>query len=147
MSTTARRRGNPPGRCRADGGFATVFTAMTGAAVIVCAGLIVAAGVVFGAQERGYDIAQSAARAGAQELDLTALRLDGTVRLDPDRATARARRFLAQSGATGTATATTASITVTATTRQRTPMLSPVGVPEVTVTATGTATPVTAPIT
>lgn len=137
MTTTAGRVG--------DGGYATVFTAMLGAAVIVCAGLIVAAGVVFGAQERGYDIAQSAARAGAQELDLTVLRTDGQVRLDPDRATARARRFLTDAGATGTATATPASITVTATTRQNTPMLAAVGVDAVTVTATGHANPVTEP--
>lgn len=128
-----------------DGGYATVFTAMLGAAVIVCAGLIVAAGVVFGAQERGYDIAQSAARAGAQELDLTVLRTTGQVRLDPDRAVARARRFLTDAGATGTAIATPASITVTATTRQNTPMLAAVGVDAVTVTTTGNANPVTEP--
>lgn len=126
-----------------DDGYATVWTALTGVILIVLAGLIVAAGVVFGAQERGYDLAQAAARAGAQQIDLTLLRTDGQVRLDPGRATTTARQFLTRAGATGTVTATTGSVTVTVTTRQPTPMLAHLGVDAVTVTATGRATPVT----
>ena len=126
-----------------DDGYATVWTALTGFILIVLAGLIVAAGVVFGAQERGYDLAQSAARAGAQEIDLDLLRADGQVRLNPGRAITTARQFLARAGATGTVTATTTSVTVTATTRQPTTMLAHLGVDTVTVTATGRATPVT----
>ena len=126
-----------------DDGYATVWTALTGFILIVLAGLIVAAGVVFGAQERGYDLAQAAARAGAQEIDLDVLRADGQVRLNPARAITRARQFLTRAGATGTVTATTVSVTVTATTRQPTTMLARVGVDSVTVTSTGRATPVT----
>ncbi len=130
-----------------DDGYATVWTALTGFILIVLAGLIIAAGVVFGAQERGYDLAQAAARAGAQEIDLNLLRTDGQVRLDPARAITRARQFLTRAGATGTVTATTTAVTVTATTRQPTTMLAHLGVNAVTVTATGRATPVTDPTT
>lgn len=140
--TVRHRRAGTPQR-RSDDGYATVWTALTGFILIVLAGLIVAAGVVFGAQERGYDLAQAAARAGAQEIDLDVLRADGQVRLNPARATTTARRFLARAGATGSVTATTTAVTVTATTRQPTPMLAHLGVGTVTVTATGRATPVT----
>ena len=131
--------------CRGDGGYATVWTAITGFIIIVLAGLIVTAGITFNAQERGYDLAQAAARVGAQELDLTALRTDGTLRLDRARAATRARQFLIQAGATGTATATVTSVTVTAVTHQPTPALSHIGISGITVTATAHATPNTTP--
>ncbi len=129
-------------RLRGDAGMASVWLLFTGFIAILVAGVVFAGGVVFGARTHGYDLAQQAARAGAQHIDLVTYRTSGVLRLDPARAATAAKQFLAAAGATGTVTVTVARITVTATSRQPTPMLSPFGVAAVTVTATATATPV-----
>ncbi|WP_204012830.1 hypothetical protein [Virgisporangium aurantiacum] len=132
-------------RLRRDDGMATVWMLYTGLIVVVLAGVVLGGGVVFGARTHGYDLAQQAARAGAQEIDLAAYRTNGTLRLDPARAAAAANRFLAAAGATGTVAVTAAQITVTATSQQDTPMLAGFGHPTVSVTATASATPVAGP--
>ena len=114
----------------------------TGFIVVLIAAVVFAGGVIFGARTHGYDLAQQAARAGAQHIDLNVYRTSGVLRLDPVPAATAAKQFLTAGGATGTVTVTAAQITVTATRRQPTPMLSPFGVDTVTVTATATATPV-----
>jgi len=129
-------------RLRGDAGMATVWMLFTGFIAILVAGVVFAGGVVFGARTHGYDLAQQAARAGAQHIDLVTYRTSGVLRLDPARAATAAKQFLAVAGATGTVTVTAAQITVTATSRQPTPMLAPFGVAAVIVTATSTATPV-----
>jgi hypothetical protein len=132
-------------RLREDAGMASVWMLFTGFIAILVAAVIFAGGVVFGACTHGYDLAQQAARAGAQHIDLVTYRTSGVLRLNPAQAATAARQFLAAAGATGTVTVTLARITVTATSRQPTPMLSPFGVAAVTVTATATATPVSEP--
>jgi hypothetical protein len=132
-------------RLRGDAGVASVWMLFTGFIAILIAAVVFAGGVVFGARTHGYDLAQQAARAGAQHLDIVTYRSSGLLRLDPAQAATAAKRFLAAAGATGTVTVTTARITVTATSRQPTPMLRPFGVAAVTITATATATPVSDP--
>jgi len=129
-------------RLRGDAGMATVWMLFTGFIVVLIAAVVFAGGVIFGARTHGYDLAQQAARAGAQHIDLVTYRTSGVLRLDPARAATAAKQFLAAGGATGTVTVTVAQITVTATSRQPTPMLRSFGVDTVTVTATATATPV-----
>jgi hypothetical protein len=113
--------------------------------VVIIAAAVFGGGVIFGARAHGYDLAQQAARAGAQQIDAATYRTNGVLRLDPDRAATAARQFLAAGGATGTVTVTAARVTVTATSHQPTPMLAIFGIPTVTVTATASATPTTGP--
>ncbi|GLH98808.1 hypothetical protein Pa4123_40830 [Phytohabitans aurantiacus] len=97
-------------------------------------------GTVLAARSHGYGLAQSAARAGAQQIDVATYRATGELRLDPTLAAQAAIRFLAEAGATGVINRITAAeITVTAISRQPTPALRTLGHPTVTVTATATA--------
>jgi hypothetical protein len=150
-STTADVTGPPARRrprlppYRGDDGLATVWMVFTTFLTIVIAAVIFGGGVIFAARTHGYDLAQQAARAGAQQIDAAAYRTNGVLRLDPARAASAARQFLAAAGATGTVTVTAARITVTATSHQPTPMLASFGVTTVTVTSTASATPMVGP--
>ncbi len=124
---------------------ATVWMVFTTFIAVIIAAVIVAGGVIVGARAHGYDLAQQAARAGAQQIDAVAYRESGVLRLDPVRAATAARQFLAAAGATGAVTVTAARITVTATSHQPTPMLASFGVTTVTVTSTASATPTAGP--
>jgi hypothetical protein len=140
----ARRRPRfPP--CRSDDGLATVWMVFTTFLTVLLAAVIFGGGVIFAARTHGYDLAQQAARAGAQQIDAANYRSTGVLRLDPARAVTAARQFLAAAGAAGTVTVTAARITVTATSQQPTPMLASFGVTTVTVTSTASATPIVGP--
>jgi len=112
---------------------------------VILAAVIFGGGVIFAARTHGYDLAQQAARAGAQQIDAATYRTSGVLRLDPARAATAARQFLTAAGATGTVTVNAARITVTATSHQPTPMLASFGVTTVTVTSTASATPMVGP--
>ncbi len=137
-----RRHTSPP---RGDAGIVAVWMVFVIFIAAFLAAALVGTGVLVGARVHGYDLAQQAARAGAQQIDLATYRSSGVLRLDPARAATAAKQFLAAASATGTVTVTAARITVTATSHQPTPMLRPFGYPTVTVTATAAATPVTGP--
>jgi len=113
------------------------------ATVLLFAGLVLDGGLALAAKVRAIGQAQEAARAGAQAIDLTAYRADGTLRLDPDRAAALARAYLGTAGTTGTAGVTVAgnTVTVTISTTQPTRLLALVGVHTIHLTATGSAHP------
>src|SRR3954447_24319044 len=112
---------------RRDAGMATVTMLFLGMITILFAAAILGGGTVLAARTHGYDIAASAARAGAQQIDTTAYRDTGVLRLDRARAAQAAKQYLAAAGATGTVTVTVAGITVTATSRQNTPALEVFG--------------------
>ena len=139
----ARRPRFPPRR--GDDGLAAVWMVFTTFLTVLLAAIIFGGGVIFAARTHGYDLAQQAARAGAQQIDAATYRTSGVLRLDPARAATAARQFLTAAGATGTVTVTAARITVTATSHQPTPMLASFGVTTVTVTSTASATPVVGP--
>jgi len=122
-----------------------VILLVTGMLVIVAAAALLGGGALFAARAHGYDVAQSAARAGAQQIDTAAYRGSGTLRLDPVRAAQAAKQFLAAADATGTVQVSGGTITVTATSHQVTPMLKPFGIDDITVTSTASAVPVTGP--
>jgi Flp pilus assembly protein TadG len=130
---------------RDDRGAISVMLLVTGMIAIVAAAGLVGGGAAFAARANGYSLAQSAARAGAQQIDTAAYRTDGTLRLDPARAAQAAKQFLAAGGATGSVQVTAAQITVTATSRQVTPMLRMFGIGSITVTSTAAATPTIGP--
>jgi len=122
---------------RGERGSVSAFVAVVAVGLVMVAGMAYDGGQIVAAQASARDLAASAARAGAQEVDLDRLRSTGDATLDPDRATAAAQAFLAEAGFTGTMRVTGPSITVTVSVRQPMRILP---VPDRTVTATDTAT-------
>ncbi|MDG4790190.1 pilus assembly protein TadG-related protein [Micromonospora sp. WMMD1102] len=125
-----------------DSGQVTAFTVLMIVALLAVAGLVFDAGLALMQKVRALDIAQAAARAGAQELDLYQYRTRNIAVLDPVRAASAARAWLASAGATGEATATTTTVTVTVRRTSRAQLLQIVGVRQLDVSASATATAV-----
>lgn len=99
-------------------GSITAFVAVVATALVMVAGMAYDGGQVIHAHNAARNDAEQAARAGAQEIDLTHLRQTNEPRLDPTAAEAAALEYLAQVGATGTAIVDGADITVTVTRTQ-----------------------------
>jgi Putative Flp pilus-assembly TadE/G-like len=135
---TARRHW----RRAADSGQVTVFAVLAVIALIALAGLVYDGGQAMAAKTTAIDIAQEAARAGAQQISLGALRNGGHVVLDGPAARAAALAYVASAGAGDSAsvTVTADTVTVTVTRVQPTAILSVVGVRSLTVTGSATAT-------
>ncbi|MDT0321458.1 hypothetical protein [Streptomyces millisiae] len=124
-----------------DRGQLTPFVVTMFAALVMFAGLALDPGMAIAAKIRAIGQAQEAARAGAQAIDLSAYRADGSVRLDAEQAHQLAQTYLRQADADGTITVTEDTVTVTVTAHQPTQLLQLLGVDELTVTASGTAQP------
>lgn len=93
-----------------DRGSITGFTACIVFTLVLCAGLVFDGGRMVAAWVQAADLAENAARAGAQEIvDIRA----GDWRIDPARASARAQRYLGDQGVTGQVTATESNVSVT----------------------------------
>lgn len=117
---------------------AFVLAALIGVMAVV--GLGLDPGEAYAAKIRGIGDAEEAARAGAQQIDLTAYRTTGALVLDPASAEVAARRFLATQGETGVVTVDGDRVTVTITTAYRTQLWQLVGVDTIAVHAVGSAT-------
>ena len=128
-----------PRRAPGDAGSISAFVVVLTVALVMCAGLVFDGGRLVGARVTASDRAAGAARAGAQEIAVMA---DGSVVLDPTRATSRARAYLIANGVQGRVSVTGGQVTVTV--EQRVPMtlLRVIGVGTRTVTATRSAIPV-----
>jgi hypothetical protein len=113
------------------------------AAALLLGGLVLDAGLAVSTKVNARQVANSAARAGARELDITALRTRGIVRLDPVKARTAAARWIARAGLPGTVTVAGNAVTVTVSTAQRTQLLNLVGVTSIPVHATAVATAIT----
>jgi Flp pilus assembly protein TadG len=122
-----------------DAGSVTAFTMILVLAVLAFAGLVLDAGLAISTKVHAVSVAQSAARAGARELDVGALRTTGAIRLDPAKAEATARTWVARTGMTGTVTVTADTVTVTVTTSRRTQLLQLIGLGSIPVGATASA--------
>ena len=133
------------GRMCGDRGSAMGFGLLAVFLAVLFAGVILDGGTAMATRVQALDIAQQAARAGANQLDLTALRERGQTILDPAAAQNAAAAFLAQAGITGTATATLTEVTVTVTRSQPTTLLHLIGKTSIAMTATAHATPVIGP--
>ena len=130
---------------RGDRGSAVGFGLLAVFLAVLFAGVVLDGGTAMATRVQALDIAQQAARAGANQLDLAALRARGQTVLDPAAAQAAATAFLAQAGISGTATATLTEVTVTVTRSQPTTLLQLIGKTSIAMTATAHATPVIGP--
>jgi Flp pilus assembly protein TadG len=82
-------------RSRRDTGSASMFTVIFAFFVIVLAGLLVDGGLAIHARQRAADIAEQAARATADDIDVAHLRATGEAKIkDAGVACARADRLL-----------------------------------------------------
>jgi Flp pilus assembly protein TadG len=125
-----------------DAGEVTPFAVLLSVVLVAVAGLVLDAGLAISAKVRALDVAQSAARAGAQQLDLYAYRTQGVTRLDTGRAASAARSWLASAGVSGDVSATATTVAVTVRRDSRTQILQLIGVRSLHVSASATATAV-----
>jgi len=135
---TTNRRSPGAGR-RGDRGSASGWAIGTMMVGLLLAALLFDGAAAMTAKASALQVAQQAARAGADQIDLAALRNTGQLQLDPAAAQAAALAWLEQAGATGTATATTEQVAVTVTVTQPTVLLGAVGITTFTLSATATA--------
>ena len=96
-------------------GAASILFAVLGVALLMATGLAVDGGRKLGALSEARDIADNAARAGAQMVDEDAYRVTGVPTLDPAAATQRTAEYLASQGHTGTIVVSATEVTVTVT--------------------------------
>ncbi|MEU5988982.1 pilus assembly protein TadG-related protein [Spirillospora sp. NPDC047418] len=80
---------------RGDRGTIAMYTVLFTPVVLLLAGLLVDGGLAIHARQRAADMAEQAARAGANQIDTDALRATGKPVLDPGRARAAACDLLA----------------------------------------------------
>ena len=121
-------------------GAVSTFLAVLALALLMAAGLAIDGGRKVNALSEASHLADNAARAGAQAVDLDTLRTTGTLQLQPDEAVVRVDEYLAPLGHTADVTVSGATVTVTISLTIN-PVLLPTG--PITVTATETATAVT----
>jgi Flp pilus assembly protein TadG len=112
--------------------------AVLAAGLLAAVAIAVDGGHKLGAISEARDLADNAARAGAQMIDDTTYRTTGIPNLDPNAAAARAHAYLATAGHPGTVTVDSTTITVTVTID-----VPGMFLPATTVTATETAEAVT----
>lgn len=124
-----------------DRGTISAFVASIMLTLFVLAGLVLDGGLALAAKTRADGQAEAAARAGAQALDLTTYRANGTIRLIPTQAISNARAHLAAQSAIGTVTVFNDTITVTVTTDQPTQLLGLIGISHLSVQGQGSARP------
>jgi Flp pilus assembly protein TadG len=125
-----------------DSGRVTAFVTIITLALLAVVGLVWDGGMALSAKTQALDLAQAAARAGAQQLDLGLYRTTGHARLNPQKAASAARAWLTVARAQGEATATTTTVTVTVQRATTTDLLQVVGVRHLHVSASATATAV-----
>lgn len=126
---------------RADEGRVTAFVVVLTIGILALAGLTLDGGLALAAKVRANGQAEAAGRAGAQAVDLTAYRANGTLQLVPAQAVADAQAHLAVEGASGTVTVSGDTVTVTVTATQTTQLLGLVGIGSIHVHGQGSAHP------
>jgi Flp pilus assembly protein TadG len=108
-------------------------------ALILCAGLVIDGGLTLAAKVRATDEAQSASRAGAEQINLATYRSSGTIVLNSSQATMAAEQYLASTGDQGQVAVDGNTVTVTVVATQPTQILGIGGLHSLTVSATATA--------
>lgn len=131
-----------PRRGRGDDGMVTAFVVILAVAIIFVTGLVLDGGYLLAAKREANNLAEQAARAGAQHVDEDALRGSDTFRLDESAATAAAEAFVASRGHRGEARVVGGRVVVTVEIDRPLFILGAAGMADVVVTGTGSARPV-----
>ena len=121
-----------------DGAVSILLVGLT-TALLMVAGLLYDGGQIVAARREAFALADSAARAGAQAVDLDVIRAGGPARLDPLAAEAAARDFLHRVGHDGTVAVGVDRVEVTVAMTVELHILRAVGLQSRTVTGTGEA--------
>ncbi len=132
-------------RHRERGG-ATIFVLGMSLVLMICAGLVIDGGMGINARMRVADDAEQAARAGANAVDVDALRSGGALAIDPGAAELRARDFLQARGYGGgqyEISVAENSVSVRVRDSSETTMLGLIGIHQYPVSARATATAAT----
>ena len=118
-------------------------------AMFACAGLVWDGGRAITARQHAADLAEQAARAGVNDLNLSALRDHGSDTIDMPRAITDACHYVTVTapGTSCTATATTTTVTVHVTTHTPTALLGLIGMSSLTTHGYATASAVRGVIT
>lgn len=133
-STVSRSRG----WWRAEDGTTTVFFLVLVPAMVMMAGLALDGGRILSARRDALDIAQNAALAGVQGVNVSEVH-GGGVHLDPGTVAVKVNGYLAAQGAAGSFTMTGQTVTVVVTETVSMELLGAVGVGSKTVTGRATA--------
>ncbi len=127
-----------PGEYRADQGSISAFVALMLVAVFALIGLVVDGGSALSARQSAADEAEQAARAGAGELSVDALR-SGSLQLDQAQAVAAAERFTVAAGHPGTATVSSGTVNVSLHYQIHTEILGIIGIDTLSISASASA--------
>ena len=125
-------------RMRSEEGAIALYAAAMMLALLASIGLVLVGGQKVSALRQATNIADNAARAGAQHVDLDTVRGGGPLELDPDQAVVAANDYLTLVGYTGTATVNGDTITVTVTITYN-PLILPMGTQTATATESASA--------
>lgn len=126
---------------RGDTGSASIILVLLTPALLAVAGLVVDGGRAINARERAANQAEQAARAGADALDIDALRAGTGDLIDPREARRRAESYLAAVDSTGTVTVDDGTVRVTVTATTRTAFFAVIGINQIRVTGSAAARP------
>lgn len=139
VRTRLRARGS-----RNERGSAAVFVVGMAVTLFACAGLVLDAGTALNARMRLADQVEQAARAGAQQIDVLALRQDQVVVLDQQAAESAARSYMANvSPENALVEVAGDQVTVTAKGEVKTVLLSIIGIDKFSIRARATSEAVT----
>lgn len=126
-------------RRRGERGQVIAFLVVMTAGFMAIAGLVDDGGRALSGRARALDEAQAAARAGAQQINLTLLRGSGAIELDAPAAMQAADQYLSTVGDPGAVTVSGNAVHVTVTVTVPTQILGVLGVKTLTVSASGDA--------
>jgi Flp pilus assembly protein TadG len=122
----------------ADDGSFTVFVAVLALALFSLIGLVVDGGRAVAAQNAAASQAEQAARLGADQISVQAVR-SGTVTIDPSAATQAAESYLRIVGAVGVVNVTGQTVTVDIRSSEPTVILGMIGVQDIGISASASA--------
>ena len=123
---------------RSERGSISAFVAVLLVAIFALVGLVVDGGSALSARQSAADEAEQAARAGAGDLSVDALR-SGSLQLDQAQAVAAAERFTVAAGHPGTATASSGTVNVSIRYQIHTEILGMIGIDTLSVSASASA--------
>lgn len=124
---------------RDEDGSVSIFVVGLATALLMMAGLLYDGAQILAARRDAFALADNAARAGAQAIDIGALRSTGATRLAPAAAAAAAQSYLDRVGQTGTVIVDGDRVAVVVSVTVDMHLLSAVGLHSRTVTGSGEA--------